>query len=493
MQANQWIEKANKEKSMPRVRAYCTFVIALLALIVVAAATPAYAQTFSALYDFGTQTFNALNPEGAVAQGRDGALYSTSPSGGGNNWGSVFKVTPAGKEMVVYSFCSATKCADGSTPVGGLTLRLNGHFIGTTTSTGPELGLGTIFDVSQTGTLTTLYTFTGGADGATPLAPPILGPDGSFYGTAQSGGKVLCGTIYRLTGSAFEVVHNFSKVNGCSPAAALVLGTDGNLYGTTAAGGTGGGGVVFQLQLPMSKAPVFTVLTNFSSSNGQPLSALVEGSDGNFYGTTSAAPGSVFSVTPTGTLTIVHALNGSTDGSNPYTGLALATDGNFYGTAYNGGGFDGGTLFQVTPTGDFSVLYNFGAEGEGFYQINDNPEATPFQNTNGLLYGDTFYGGGGGGCNGESGCGMFYSWADSLPASVSTVPFFGKVGSTVEILGQGFTSATTVSFNGTPATATVVSGDYLSATVPAGATTGFVTVTTSSGTLTSNRQFVVAP
>lgn len=478
---------------MRRIKNYGEWTLPLLVLVIVSVTVRAHAQTFSTLYVFGTQNFNADNPEGAIAQGRDGALYSTATQGGANNWGAIFKVTPAGHEQVIYSFCSATNCADGSAPVGGLTLRPDGHFIGTTTSTGPEFGAGTIFDVTQTGTLTTLYTFTGGSDGAIPLAAPILGPDGSFYGTTQTAGnKTNCGTIYKITGTTFSVVHTFDKTHGCGAAAALVLGTDGNFYGTTATGGTGGAGVVFQLQVPMSKAPVFTVLTNFSSSNGKPLGALVEGTDGNFYGTTSTPDGSVFKITPTGTLTVLHALNGTTDGIQPETGLTLASDGNFYGTAYSEGQFTGGTLFQVTPSGGFSVLYNFGAEGEGFYTINDNPLATPFQNTNGLLYGDTFYGGGGS-CSGESGCGVFYSWNDSLPAFVSAVQSMGSVGSTVDILGQGFTSATTVSFNGVAATVTIQSANSLSTTVPAGATTGTITVSTSGTTLSTIKPFIVTP
>ena len=429
---------------MTRIKTYRTFAVALLALIAAAATTPAYAQTFSVLYNFATRSGDANMVGGAfVAQGRDGSLYSTSYAGGAGDSGSVFKITPAGKEMVLYSFCSQTNCSDGNSPLGGLTLRPDGHFVGTTVYNGVGFanGAGTIFDITQTGSLTTLYTFAGGSDGAFPMAAPIVGPDGSFYGTAQNGGnKSNCGTIYKLTGSTFAVVHNFDKLHGCNPLAALVLGADGNLYGTTPQGGTANAGVAFQLQVPTGKAPVFTVLANFEASNPVPFDALVEGNDGNFYG------------------------------------VALSA-----GVSHEG------TLFQVTPAGSFSVVYDFdGTTGT-------SPFATPVQHTNGPLYGDTLYGGTGSACSGDSGCGVFYSWDAGLPAFVRTVPFLAPVGTFVEILGQGFDSSTTVSFNGTPATATVVSGTYLNATVPAGATTGFVTVTTSSGTLTSNKQFVVTP
>ena len=146
-----------------------------------------------------------------------------------------------------------------------------------------------------------------------------------------------------------------------------------------------------------------------------------------------------------------------------------------------------GTLFQVTPAGSFSVLHTFDFT-TGFFVA-----ATPFQHTNGLLYGTTVEGGAGTAVPCSFGCGVFYSWDGGLTPFVSTVPFMGAAGHFVGILGQGFTPSTTVSFNGTPATAMVVSGTYLKTTVPAGATTGFITVTTSGGTLTSNRQFVVTP
>jgi uncharacterized repeat protein (TIGR03803 family) len=480
---------------MTKITSYQLSAVALFTLIAMATVMPAHAQTFSTLYVFGTQTFNADNPEGAIAQGRDGALYSTSTSGGANNWGAILKVTPEGHEQVIYSFCSVTNCADGSAPAGGLTLRPDGHFIGTTTSTGAEFGAGTVFDVTQTGTLTTLHAFTG-TDGSQPLAPPILGPDGSFYGVTSNGGNhESCGTLYRITGSEFSVLHYFDEVDGCSPTGALVLGTDGNLYGTAQYGGNENDGAVYQVVLRPGKATIVNWLYAFNG-NGGPVGALIEGSDGNLYGTTEGrdnGSGLIFQITSTGSLTVLHELNGTSDGSSPQAGLTLASDGNFYGTAVNGGEYGGGTLFQVTPSGGFSVLYNFGAQGEGFYNINLNPLATPFQNTNGLLYGDTFYGGGGS-CSGESGCGVFYSWNNSLPAFVSTVQLMGAVGSTVEILGQGFTSTSTVSFNGTAATTVEVqSGTSLVATVPAGASTGSVTVTTSGGTLTSNRQFIVTP
>jgi uncharacterized repeat protein (TIGR03803 family) len=477
---------------------YRVFMVALQTLFMLYATLPATAQTYSVLYNFGTKSGDALAPQtGFIVQGRDGSLYSTANAGGANNWGAVLKVTPAGKEIVLYSFCSVANCTDGNSPVGGLTLRADGHLLGTTTSNGPGAGngAGTVFDVSETGTLTTLHTFIG-TDGSQPVSAPILGPDGSFYGVTLNGGnRQSCGTLYRITGSKFSVLHYFDEADGCGPTGALVLGTDGNLYGTAQFGGSQNDGGVYQVVLRPGKSTIVNWLFTFNG-NGGPVGALIEGSDGNFYGTTEGrdnGSGSIFRITSTGSLTILHALNGTTDGSDLQAGLVQATDGNFYGVAPEGGAYGAGTLFQVTPAGGFSVLHNFGAPNGSFGIVDATPLATPVQNTNGLLFGDTASGGTGTGCNGEEGCGVFYSWNDSLPAFVSTVPSMGAVGSFVQILGQGFTSASTVSFNGTAATPVVVSGTYLRTTVPSGATTGSITVTTSSGTLTSNKQFIVTP
>ncbi len=483
------------------VKNYRMFAIALLAVVVMSAAIPAYAQ-FSVLYNFGSHSGDPEFPGyGPLAQGGDGSLYGTT-GGGTHNSGTVFKITPAGNVSVLYNFCSLANCTDGSGPLVGLTLRPDGHFIGTTFEGGNNncfQGCGTIFDITSTGTLTTLYKFTGGQDAFGPTAAPILGPDGSFYGTTQNGGsKANCGTLYRITGNVFTTLHTFDVNHGCHPTP-LVLGTDGNLYGAT----INGAGTFFQVKLRTGMAALVTVLYNFDGYHGfspSYYSAPVQGSDGNFYGTTidSISSGSwvIYKITPTGTPTVLYILNGSTDGNGYMTGLTQASDGNFYGAAAEGGNSSNcpdanppgcGTLFQVTPAGSFSVLHNF--EGT----TGSDVVTTPFQHTNGRLYGGALLGGTGTGCGGTVGCGVFYSWDAGLPAFVSMVPFMGQVGHFVEILGQGFTPSTTVSFNGTPATATVVSGTYLKTTVPAGATTGFITVTTSSGTLTSNRQFVVMP
>jgi uncharacterized repeat protein (TIGR03803 family) len=472
---------------MTKNRIYDLFPVAMLIMTIAAATTIAQAQNFSVLYNFGTKSGDPYNPQnaGVVARGRDGNLYTTAPRGGTSGSGTVFKITPGGTLTVVYSFDGA----HGETPYGGLTLGTDGNFYGTTYYGGAS-NHGTVFKVTPSGSLTLLYSFTNGTDGAFPSAPPIQGADGNFYGTTAQyidGGP---GSLYKITRSGkFTTLYTFDVTHGSEPYAPLVQGTDGNFYGTTNIGGAHGFGEVFKVT-PEGK---LSVLYNFDLTHGAyPYCPLVQGSDGDFYGTTydggSHNGGVVFKITATGKFTVLHNINNSTDGARPNAGLVQATDGNFYGVNSSGGTANDGTIFKLSPTNAYKVLYDFdGTEGA-------TPLVTLFQHTNGVLYGDTEIGGTGSVNPCTVGqCGVFYSWNLGLKPFVSLVSTFGKVGQTVEILGQGFTGTKGVSFNGTTAIFKVSSDTYLTATVPNGATSGSVTVGTPGGTLTSNKTFRVTP
>jgi len=479
-----------------------------LLLFTIAAVANSHAQTLSVLYNFGTRAFDPAGPGwiGSIAQGRDGNLYSTTEGGGTTNNGTVFRLTPDGKLNVMYNFCSQPSCADGTTPEGGLTLGYDGNFYGTTTNGGTNNGsIGTLFRITPSKVYTVLHVFGSiSNDGDFPISAPTQGVGDTMYGATPHGGG-SCGVIYAITlHGAYSVLYSFSGISpdGCNPEASPIVAADGNLYGTANIGGTSNNGVVYRLT-PSGKE---TTIYSFDGIHGsEPWGPLVEGSDGNFYGTTlkggTSNAGVIFEVTPTGTETVLHNFNGTTDGGFVYAGLVQATDGNFYGVAQQGGNTSSlcqggppsgtcGTLFQVTPTGAFSVIYDFDGT-HGFSSL-----VAPFQHTNGLIYGDTSLGGTGKNCLGDRGmdlCGVFYQLDANLPGYVALSPYRGNVGRQVEFLGQGFTSATTVSFNGVLATPIIVSGTHLVTHVPSGATTGFVTVTTSSGTLTSNKQFIVTP
>lgn len=463
--------------------------------VLVLSAAAAHAQTFSVLYNFGTNPGDPVHQfySGIIAQGRDGNLYSSAISGGANTaFGATYAVTPAGALTTLYSF--ATVAGDGGYPYGGLTLGTDGNFYGTTFG-GGILSYGTVFKMTPDGTLTTLYTFTDGTDGALPTAPPVEGADGNFYGTTcgACNGATGLGTIYKITPSGtFTVLYQFDNTHGAYPTDPLTLGADGNFYGTAQNGGANGEGVIFKI----TATGKLTVLYNFDGTHGRvPLGPLVQGTDGNFYGTTgtggASGVGGVFKMTPAGGLTVLHDMNGTTDGGNPIAGLVQATDGNFYGVNIQYGASSAGcpagcgTIFRITPAGVFSVLHNFDLTTGEF------PYSTLFQHTDGLLYGGTQMGGTGGGSTtcGVGACGVLYSLNISAAPFARMIPTTGTVGETVGVLGQGFTGTTGVSFNGTTASFTVVSDTYLTATVPHGATTGSVAVNTPGGTLTSNVPF----
>src|SRR5208337_4428285 len=171
------------------------------------------------------------------------------------------------------------------------------------------------------------------------------------------------GTVFTITpGGTLTTLYSFCSQSGCTdganPYAALVQGTDGNFYGTTLGGAANG--TVFK----MTPGGTLTTLYTFcyGCTGVSPYAALVQGSDGNFYGTTSFGgangDGTVFRITPSGTLTTLHSFDG-TDGAAVYAGLVQGTDGNFYGTTAQGGGSGVGTVFTITPGGTLTTLYSF--------------------------------------------------------------------------------------------------------------------------------------
>ncbi len=294
--------------------------------------------------------------------------------------------------------------------------------------------------------------------------------------------------MYRISSSGeFQTLHSFGATSLGYPNGPLVQGSDGFLYGTTFYGGTNGAGTIYKISISGN----FKAIATFGGIFGaNPFGPLIEGGDGNFYGLASRggtnAGGVLFKVSPSGTQTILHNFTGGTDGSNPVGGLVQATDGNLYGTNDLGGAFGWGILFcyspGAVPTGQtrFHVLHDFNpATGA-------SPQVTLLQHTNGKLYGDTAVGG-------SADRGAFYSLDAGLSPFLSFIPRARRVGHGVKILGQGFTGATAVSFNGTQASFVVVSDTFIKARVPNGATSGFLTVKTPSGTLTSNRTFLVKP
>jgi len=443
------------------------------AVLVLVAAISAQAQTYKVLYNFGTNSHDPTYPHGqdVISQGRDGKLYTDAASGGGGT-GAAFNITTSGKLTVVANL---TNPYTGS----GLTLGTDGNFYGTTEGGGTD-GAGTVFKVTPSGTLTTLYNFTAGADGGYPQANLNEGTDGNFYGTA-SGVNVINSVAFKITpAGAMTTLHTFTGSDGNDIVAGLIQGTDGNFYGVGVAGGANGDGVVFK----MTPAGTVTVLHSFDGTDGESAAfGLTQATDGNLYGTTEVGgtsnAGVIFKITTGGTYTVLHNFNGTSDGNQGYSGLVQATDGNLFGVTGMGGSSNVGTIYKITTSGTFSVLYNFDTTHGA------NPQSYLTQHTNGILYGDAEEGG-------SQKQGVFYSLNLGLAPFVRLVSTSGKVGSKIGILGQGFSKSSVVKFGGVQAkTFTLTGTTYISATLPAGAIDGKVTVTTGSTELTSSQTFIV--
>lgn len=407
----------------------------------------------------GVQNFDQTNgslPTAGIVQGPDGSLYGTAGYGGAYQHGTVFKVTHGNVLQALHDFDST----DGMSPFSGLIQGSDGNFYGTTTGGGnSNCSCGTVFRITSSGLFTTLYSFSG-TDGAEPFySTPIQGDDGNLYGTTYEGGSGTyceysggCGTVYKITSNGvLTTLYDFCSQPGCldgaGPQVSLVEGIDGKFYGTTIAGGE-------------------------PNCDGIPC-------------------GTIFRISRTGNLNILHNFDG-TDGAPPFSSLIQGTDGNLYGTTYGGGSFSCspdqtcGTIYKMTTKGSLTTLHIFSVpDGVG-------PVGGLMQNTDGLFYGTTTQGGYfKGPCGGLFGCGTIFSLNMGLGPFVKTLSQFGRVGSPAIILGDNLAEATGVSFNGTLAPFKVVSPTEIKSQIPKGATTGYVTVSFANYSLKSNVPFIV--
>jgi uncharacterized repeat protein (TIGR03803 family) len=361
---------SRKRATRPRAVGWFT----LFAVVGWLAASAHAGSVFTTLYTF-TGTNDGANPNGLV-QGSDGFLYGTS--------------TDAGGSLQVY------------------VARVKGELI-----TNSYYGSGTVFKISTNGALSTLYVFGpvtnadhGPLDGAAPNAGLVQGSDGYFYGTTYAGGTSISlgtsgyGTVFKITtNGVLTSLYSFADANdGANPVAALVQGSDGNLYGTTEGDGTYtyNYGTVFEI----STNGALTSLYSFDGYDGAiPRGSLVQGSDGNFYGTTwlggtgfdvysdNTAYGTVFKISTNGSLTSLHTFDYTGYGSTPSAGLALGSDGNFYGST-SGGFLEEPSLFKISANGVFTNLYSFTGSGRVI-----GPSAKLVQGGDGSLYGTTKSGG----------------------------------------------------------------------------------------------------
>jgi uncharacterized repeat protein (TIGR03803 family) len=457
------------------------------------------AQTFKTLHDFcseGGQKCKDGGSPGALVQATNGDLYGTTEKGGPRDRGTIFKITTSGKLTSLYRFCAYRACPSYWGP-SGLIQATDGNLYGTTREGGAifycGMGCGTIYKITLSGVLTTLHVLSGvvffGPSGL------VQATDGKFFGTTEGGGSNQYGTVFSMNpGGKLTLLHSFDGTDGQAPFEGLVQGTDGRLYGTTSHEGANGlGGTVFSI----TTDGTFNTLHSFDGTDGLGPSQLIQGTDGSFYGTTTlggvgpclsnSGCGTVFKITPTGDLTTLYSFCAAgdpcPDGAEPAGGLIQGTDGNFYGTTFHGGTTynNGGTVFSITPTGTLRTLHSFCSQTG--CPDGDMPYGGVIQDTDGKFYGTT--------SNGGLGAGTAFSLSVGLGPFIETLPTSGTVGTAVTILGTNLTDVTNVRFNGLESKFTIASASEITTTVPNGATTGPVRVITPTGKLQSNVPFTV--
>jgi uncharacterized repeat protein (TIGR03803 family) len=364
---------------------------------------------------------NGENPLSGLVQGSDGFFYGTTYQGG-NGLGTVFKISTNGALTTLYEFGSLGFTAlgfslDGANSFAGLVQGADGYLYGTTGTDG-NYGGGTVFKISTNGALTILYSFTGGNDGRGPGAL-VQGSDGYFYGTTEHGGADTyqfdpnvyldgLGTVFRIgSNGAFTTLYSFGTVtnaqgqplDGALPNG-LVQGSDGYFYGTTEYGGTfgnNGNGLGIGTVFKISTDGAFTTLCAFGTftnangdalDGGNPTGRLVQGSDGNFYGT---AGGTAFKISTNGTLTTLCDFGGYLGISYPGAALVQGSDGNFYGTS-EGGTYAYGAVFKISTNGVLTTLYSFDGPLYGDKDSPNIPTGPLVQGSDGSFY-DTSGGG----------------------------------------------------------------------------------------------------
>jgi uncharacterized repeat protein (TIGR03803 family) len=405
--------------------------VGITVALLLGAALALPAQTLKVLDDTNDPVADGLTNVSLapLLEGADGYFYGTTYADGTNNSGTVFRMTPSGAVAVLYNFCSEANCADGAFPEAGLVQGRDRDFYGTASGKCGSTCDGTVFKISRTGKLTTLYSFCSlknCADGASPMAGLVLGADGNFYGTTYSGGMACniffsCGTVFRITPSGkLTTLYVFCPTgsNCHGHPWGLVQGTNGNFYGTTWDGGVNQSTEMVGSVFKITPAGTLTTLYSFCSRShcadgSLPMAGVIQGRDGNFYGTTTeggasigAGAGTIFRVGPSGTLKTLYVFCASgtnpddcPDGSIPAADLVQGSDGNFYGTTAGGGyeylqsncaeGLLGGcgTIFRMTPGGKLTTLYDFCTLAD----CDDGaaPAAALIQSTDGGFYGTT--------------------------------------------------------------------------------------------------------
>jgi len=447
------------------------------ALLAVFGAAPLHGQHYQDLYDFTCDS--GCMPYGTLKQGANGNLYGTTPTGGANNLGTIFMVSTAGAYTRLFDFDSTTGAGNG-----GLTLATDGNFYGTGYIGATETG--TLFQFNPlTDAVSVLHNFST-TEGA-PAGPPVEAKDGNLYGVA--GIREGNGTAYSLTLSTqtYELLTK-ATVPGY-PSGPLFAASDGYLYGATGNGGHLEAGELFRLSTTTGAIKKLYTFTDEDDGDG-PNAPLVQGKDGNLYGTAynggfyhDGIYGTIFELTlPSDGFGAVYSFDG-TAGYNPSAGLLAASDGNFYGTTYNGGADGLGQLFAWETGGSYIAYVDF--TGNGGIDSGANPNTALMEDTNGQLYGLTPAGG----ANGD---GVFYTFTPPNPVTHISLccNWWIVLDQPVTIIGQNLNQVFTVSFGSVNAQFQPGSNTYLTAYVPSAAIDSPITVTFETGLQLETQQSV---
>jgi uncharacterized repeat protein (TIGR03803 family) len=487
-------------------RAVLVFAVAALAVIGTSGATTA-AVSFSVLHNFSGP--DGETPAAPLVQGADGFLYGVAAHGGDfavlppDGGGTAFRVNASGTLTTLHRFVGP----EGAVP-NSLIQGRDGFFYGTATYGGSPLpGNGTLFRMDAAGAVSVLHVFPYAIGGGSSLPGPIVqGADGALYGGARGeyGTNAIGGYIYRfdpVTGD-FRHLHDFVGSDGAFPTGPLFQAADGFFYGTTNQGGSWNSGVVFKVDAVGHFVLLHGLSPLYPGEGSQPKGGVIQASDGLFYGTTEQGGygGEIFRMDAAGNFTVIHRFDAyASDGSRPTNGLIEGRDGFLYGTAPVGGqpvdAVRYGVVYRMDKAGTVTVVHTFtGPDGT-------RPTAALAQGADGGLYGSTVVGG-------AFGLGVLFRVDAGAPAPpppppppppsptaptiTSFTPTTGPAATRVTINGTNFNGVTSVKFNAKPATQWFrVSSTKLVARVPAGATTGKISVTNASGTGTSSGSFTV--
>jgi uncharacterized repeat protein (TIGR03803 family) len=310
--------------------------------------------TETVLHSFGGSQ-DGWNPKGTLVLDAAGNLYGTTALGGAHGFGVVFKLDTTDNETILHDFARGS---DGANPNSGLVQDGAGNLYGTTQYGGRGdygHGNGTVFEISTAGQETVLYRFPGGPGGDSPMGGVVLDSSGNIYGTTWLGGLYGYGTVFQIDGSGHEkVLHSFAGgSDGANPLSGPVLNQAGILYGSTSAGGPSGFGTIYSVDAAGNESTLFSFTGG--TDGAYPYSNLILDAAGNLYGAASqggcCGQGTVYEFS-NGSLIALHGFSAAPSGTNsdgefPEGGLIFDSAGNLYGTAAQAGVDAWGTVYEI--------------------------------------------------------------------------------------------------------------------------------------------------